>query len=203
MKYTNDVIPTCAVCEKEVEDSHVKQCQKCGVMYCPHFASNTDVRYCGNCLDDFRLVETIEIKTTEQVNEDGKIISSKRRVAKNLKLQGTDWLFAAAKISTLSDEEILASIEYHREIFNSLLLERETRRIEYFKKLNNVKSNLSAIDRAIRDRNIEKGIETGKQIKVKQQIAEQKEGKNLAKATTLLSKLSAKDLAALLKGLVK
>ena|ERR1017187_7139027 len=190
-RYAEDQVPCCISCAEQPEqEAYVKKCDRCGIAYCVHFASNTDVRMCGNCLDDFKVIETIEVKTTERVDDSGAVISRRRQIARNLKLTGTDWLFCAAKISTLSDEQMDASIEYHRAIKNTLMEEREARRVEYFRKLHNVKTNLSAIDKHLRDKKIDQGIQDGKQKKVNEKIAEKKVDKGLADIASLLSKVS-------------
>ena len=201
MKYSVDQIPICDLCTDAT-----KQCDRCGISYCVHFASNTDIRMCGNCLDDFKVLETIEVKTIERIADNGDVISRKRQIAKNLKLQGTDWLFAAAKISTLNDEEIDEAIEYHRAIKNSLVDERETRRIEYFKKLGILKSNLSAVDKQLRDAKIGADIDKNKVIKVKQKEAQKKKDKDLSAVATLLgamtgTQLKPEDLAKMLQAM--
>jgi hypothetical protein len=206
-RYAEDQIPICTPCSEQSEqEAYIKTCDRCGIAYCVHFASNTDVRMCGNCLDDFRVIETIEVKTTERVDDSGEVISRRRQIARNLKLTGTDWLFCAAKISTLSDEQMDASIEYHRAIKNTLMEEREARRVEYFRKLHNVKTNLSAIDKHLRDKKIDQGIQDGKQKKVNEKIAEKKVDKGLNDIASLLSqvsgtKLDSTQVAALLANL--
>jgi uncharacterized protein with von Willebrand factor type A (vWA) domain len=83
----------------------------------------------------------METKITEYQNEAGEVTSRKRQICKNLRLQGTDWLFTSAKISTMTDEELTASIEYHNEIKSQMIQERETRRVEHFQKLKGIKLN--------------------------------------------------------------
>ena len=161
---------------------------------------------CGNCLDDFKVIETIEVKTTDRISDDGALISRRRQIARNLKLTGTDWLFCAAKISTLTDEEMDASIEYHRAIKNTLMEEREARRVEYFRKLHNVKTNLSAIDKHLRDKKIDQGIQEGKAKKENEKKAEKKTDQGLKDIASLLAKVSgtkldAVEIAKLLAGL--
>jgi hypothetical protein len=140
MKYGTEVIPVCDLCT----NIELKGCEKCGIHYCKHFASPTDFRFCSNCMYDFKVVETIETKITEHLNDAGEVVSRKRQVCKNLRLQGTDWLFTAHKITTLTDEELIATIEYHREIASRMLQERETRRVEHYQKLKQVKLNFGA-----------------------------------------------------------
>ena len=135
MKYDRDTIPTCAECPEH------KGCEKCGIHYCKHFASETDFRFCGNCLADFKVVESVVEKITTYENEQGEVTNRKRQVCKSLHLEGTDWLFAAHKINTLTDEELLYTIEYHRAIVGLMLNERETRRTEHFQKLSKIKIN--------------------------------------------------------------
>lgn len=191
MRYTHDSIPICPVCEFAPEGliSVTKSCERCGISFCSHFASNTDVRMCGNCLDDFRIVESVETKITQHVDEEGNVLSQRRQIARNLKLTGTDWLFAAAKISTLNDEEMDASIEYHRAIFNSLLEERELRRKEYFNKVHNIKKNLSIVDRQLRDHKLNADLANGKVVKVKEKTAQKKQDKSISDIASLLVKL--------------
>jgi len=207
MKYELDQIPICSDCSAQVEqEAYVKNCDRCGIAYCVHFASNTDIRMCGNCLDDFKVIETIEVKTTERVDDQGQVVSRRRQIARNLKLTGTDWLFAAAKISTLTDEELDASIEYHRAIKNTLMEEREARRIEYFRKMANVKTNLNAIDKQLRDKKIQNDLATGKTAKTNELKATKKKNKDVEDIASLLSQLSgtkldATQIAAMLSGM--
>lgn len=142
MKYAEDTIPVCAACAL-IEDSLsvTKMCDKCGVVYCQHYASDVDVRYCANCMSDFKVVETIETKIVEHMNEDNEVTSRRKYTCKSLNLSGTDWLFTSRKINTLTEEELTASIEYHREIASMMLQEREARRVEHFHKLAQVKLN--------------------------------------------------------------
>lgn len=141
----SEPLPICEVCK---EEEH-KQCKRCGVAFCRHHASTIDFRYCALCLEDFSVVETIETKTTEYRNENGVVTSRRRQVAKNLKLIGTDWLFAQHAVENLTDEELTDTIEYHRNIASLMLMERETRRTEYFHKLGSYK--VRVIDKSVAD----------------------------------------------------
>lgn len=148
MIYPSEEIPVCELCilDEVAGAQNVKDCEKCGVRYCAHFASATDFRYCGNCMDDFQVIETVEVKVTEKIGPNGEVIHRKRQLARNLKLTGTDWLFTLNKISYMSDEEITASIEYHNEIKAQMLQERETRRTEFLNKLSKVRINYTKRD---------------------------------------------------------
>jgi len=141
MKYDAETLPVCPDCAERdgVDDEATKLCERCGIKYCTHFASSINFRYCGNCLVDFHIVESVETKIIEYRNESGEVTSRKRSMARNLKLTGTDWLFAQTAILNLSDEELLETIEYHRNIASLMLLERETRRTEHFQKLSKIK----------------------------------------------------------------
>ncbi len=142
MIYDQSILPVCQECEQSDYNGNTKQCEKCGIAFCKHYASSIDIRFCGNCMDDFQVVESIEVKVTEKLGPDGEVQYRKRQMARNLKLIGTDWLFTVHKISTMSDEEITASIEYHNEIKAQMLQERENRRTEFLNKLSKVKLNI-------------------------------------------------------------
>lgn len=157
MKYNNSTIPVCSECSAsaiKVEDSKqqnegllIRSCRRCGIHFCVHYSSSTDVRYCGNCLSDFRVSISLIEKTEEKIDdESGQILARKRQVAKSIHLTGTDWLFESHKISEMNDEELLASIEYHDAIKGLLLHERETRRIEKFKKMASIRLPHNVID---------------------------------------------------------
>ena len=135
-KYDGDTIPCCAICDNK---DITKICIKCAVVYCKHFASVTDVRYCGNCISDFSLKETIMEKTVEHERPDGTITFSRKYQARHITLQGTDWLFNAHLIEEMTDAEIEATIEYHRANVGLMLQERESRKLERFKKLSGIK----------------------------------------------------------------
>lgn len=135
-KYGADTIPTCHTCDSRNE---TKSCKKCAVVFCKHFASVTDYKYCGNCLGDFTIKETIMEKIVEREQADGTITFSRKSQARHLTLQGTDWLFAAHLIEEMDDADIEATIEYHRANVSLMLQERESRKLERYKKLANIK----------------------------------------------------------------
>jgi hypothetical protein len=137
-KYNGDVIPCCVECDTR---GHTKVCKKCAVVFCKHFASATDYRYCCNCISDFTIKETIIEKTVEHERPDGTIIFSRKYQARHIMLQGTDWLFAAHKIEEIDDAELEATIEYHRANVGLLLDERQSRQRERYKKLAGIKIN--------------------------------------------------------------
>jgi hypothetical protein len=91
---------------------------------------------------DFKVVESIETKIVEHINDDNEVISRRRFICKSLSLSGTDWLFTTHKISSMTEEELLECIEYHREVASQMLQEREARRVERYAKLAKVKVNI-------------------------------------------------------------
>lgn len=135
-KYPSDVIPCCVDCDAR---NQTKVCKKCGVVHCKHYASVTDVRFCGNCISDFTIKETIIEKIVEHERPDGSISFSRKYQARNIKLEGTDWLFAAHLLSEMTDQEIEATIEFHRANVGLLLDERQSRQHERYKKLAGIK----------------------------------------------------------------
>lgn len=140
MKYDVNTLPACQECmDANDAEETVKLCEKCGVGFCSHFASEIDIKYCGNCMVDVNFSETIVVKEQVFHNEKGAETHRRRQIAKLLKLSGSDWLFANKQIGTLTDEELCVTIEYHRAIANAMMLERETRKVEYLQKLRGVK----------------------------------------------------------------
>lgn len=135
-KYDAETIPCCPKCDST---NVTKVCKKCAVLYCVHFASTTDYRYCGNCISDFHIRETIMEKVVEHEKADGTVTFSRKYQAKHMTLTGTDWLFAAALIVDMTDSEIEESIEYHRANIGLMLQERESRKLERYQKLSNIK----------------------------------------------------------------
>jgi hypothetical protein len=135
-KYPSDIIPCCVNCDTR---NQTKACAKCAVVFCKHYASATDYRYCANCISDFNIKETIMEKVVEHERSDGTITFSRKYQARHIMLTGTDWLFAAHKIEELDDSEIEATIEYHRANVGLLLDERQSRQHERYKKLAGIK----------------------------------------------------------------
>ena len=190
MTYQNDIIPVCVDCKEQEHEL----CKRCGAAYCKHFASTIDFRFCGNCLEDFSVVETIETKVTEYTNATGEVTSRKRQMARNLKLTGTDWLFAQHAVENLTDEELIETIEYHRNIASIMLMERETRRTEQYKKLASVK--IRSIDRSKVDAN--GALKAEKTVKAKKEKAPPDQNAIMAALATLLgANLSPEQILAL------
>lgn len=78
-------------------------------------------------------------KIVEHEKQDGTVTFSRKYQARCITLQGTDWLFAAHLIEEMTDSEIEATIEYHRANVGLMLQERESRKLERFKKLSGIK----------------------------------------------------------------
>ena len=176
-------------------ENTTKACERCGISFCAHNASRTDFRYCRDCFEDFHVIETIETKITSYTNNAGQITTRRKQIAKNLKLTGTDWLFANTQISLLTDEELMETIEYHRAIASVMLLEREERRTDELNKLSRVKIQIRKRD----------DVDSTGALKVKK-APKEKKASNKDKATDAkvadalqkLATLKPEDLAALL-----
>lgn len=138
MRYDSNTIPVCQECVA-LEALPLKACARCGVEFCSHHASLTDVRYCGNCLSDFKVVENQVIKTVEHLNDRDEVVRKRTYMATQFKLEGTDWLFAAGKILEMDEATLSSTIEYHRHMVSLFLTERENRRVERAHKLAQIK----------------------------------------------------------------
>ena len=125
---------TCRNCQVSnlTEDVRIARCVKCGSIYCVHFASNIDPQYCVECLADITLHKESIVKTYthESYDEETDTVTTTeyRRRATSFKLEGLDWLFAQRKIVSMRDEELELAIEYHRELLQGMLHERDDRR---------------------------------------------------------------------------
>ena len=126
----NKVCPSCLETNLLTEIK-VARCAKCGLAYCTHLASNIDPSYCTSCLSDVTVLMETVTKTYEHYNEETDVVTTYKRRAKSVRLEGMDWLFAQRKISTMSDESLTLAIEYHRALLTGLLDEREARRVKY------------------------------------------------------------------------
>jgi len=124
---------TCRSCLEANLISEVKlaRCSKCGYIFCIHFASNIDPQYCTECLSNVTLHKETITKTYESYNEENEVVTSYKRKARAIRLEGMDWLFAQRKITQMSDESLELAIEYHREILTGMLAERETRKNKF------------------------------------------------------------------------
>jgi hypothetical protein len=128
------VIQVCLVCREQNLTSQVtfNNCKGCGSVYCIHYASTIDPAYCTECLHDVTVKEEVIIKIQESYNPETDKLTSRTRKAKKITLGGMHWLFQARRIESLTDLELELAIEYHRDILNQMLLERDERRIERF-----------------------------------------------------------------------
>lgn len=139
----SDIVPTveedtghlasvvCEVClELNLTTKSVIKCARCDKAFCFHFASSIDPQYCVNCMSDMSVTKQTITKTYEHKNEETGQIAYYRRKAREIKIEGLDWLFAQRKITELSDTELDLAIEYHRNIYSLMLTEQERRRNE-------------------------------------------------------------------------
>lgn len=105
-----------------------KKCPTCNELFCLHSVSRIDPQYCIHCCNDFRLADTQETFKRETRNDEGKITSVKSFRVRHLGLSGQHWMFYNRAITSLSDLELEAAIEYHYGIRNGMLQERDARR---------------------------------------------------------------------------
>jgi len=188
----------CDDCESRSDaENTTKNCERCGIGFCVHHASRTDFRYCEDCFEDFHVIEKIETKITTYTNGSGQILTRRKQIAKNLKLVGTDWLFANTQISLLTDEELMETIEYHRAIASVMLLEREERRTDELNKLSRVKINIKKRD----DVDATGAIKVKKAKKAPKAKADAGTDAKVAEALQQLAQLKPEDLAALLSSM--
>lgn len=141
----------CRVCLESnlTEEIRISRCEKCGKRYCIHFASNIDPKNCTECLAEVTLVREVITNTYQHEHYDEEkdevITTEYKRRAKLIRLEGMDWLFAQRKIPQLSDDALALAIEYHRQILQGMLQEREERRNKQAHRYANVQMDTSKV----------------------------------------------------------
>jgi hypothetical protein len=120
----------CLDCSFHYDNRRYRRCLRCDRLYCSHFASAVDPMFCTFCLSDITLEDTIIKKTVASKSLSGKKTFYRTMTARYLVFKGEDWMFAQRRVGTLSDSELELMIEYHREIKDRMLDERENRKIE-------------------------------------------------------------------------
>jgi len=134
----------CDCClELNLTTKTVITCQRCEQAFCFHFASSVDPMYCVNCLSDISMQKSIITKTYEHTNPETGEHTFYRRRAREIKIDGLDWLFAQRKIIELSDVELDLTIEYHRNILSLMITEGEQRRTAKMHRYANVKMHIA------------------------------------------------------------
>lgn len=120
----------CDVClELNLTQRSTIICKRCGESFCFHYTSNVDADYCINCMSDVSVTKSVITKTYESTGEDGEKHFYRRR-ARDIKIDGLDWLFTQRKIPEYSDAELELTIEYHHARLGLMLAETEKRRTE-------------------------------------------------------------------------
>ncbi len=133
----------CDVClELNLTTKSVIKCARCEQAFCFHFASNIDAQYCVNCMSEMSIAKSVITKTYEHKNDETGITSFYRRKAREIKIDGLDWLFAQRKISELADVELDMAIEYHRNICSLMMAESERRRNEKMHRYAGIKTHI-------------------------------------------------------------
>ena len=134
----------CDCClELNLTTKTVTTCQRCEQAFCYHFASSVDPMYCVNCLSDISMQKSLITKTYEHTNPETGEHTFYRRRAREIKIDGLDWLFAQRKITELSDVELDLMIEYHRNILSLMITEGEQRRTAKMHRYANVKMHIA------------------------------------------------------------
>jgi hypothetical protein len=131
-------------------------------------------------------------KVYEHYNEITETITKYSRRARQIKIEGSDWLFAQRKIKELSEIELAMVIEYHRTYFQLLLVEDADRKTAKMHRFAGVKIQGTSSVSASVTTTVTKSTQT-------------KSTKAAAQLSSLLSSMLAKglkpaDIAAMLKG---
>jgi len=132
------------VCETCSHDNLLQKvgivyCSKCSAPFCIHFASKIDPQYCVDCCSEVSMTKNSITYERQVYNEQTDTTRTYRRRAKEIHIEGFDWLFMQRKIYTLSDAELDLAIEYHRNYQSLLLVEAEARRNQKAHRNANVK----------------------------------------------------------------
>src|SRR5271170_891346 len=98
-----------------------RDCPRCGNVFCAHYASLTDQSFCVYCFHDFQIEDSIIRKTIETKSLTGKKTFIRVMKARHIVFKGQDWIFAHTRISTLSDEQLGMSSEYHADIKDQMI----------------------------------------------------------------------------------
>lgn len=123
-------ITHCEFCKiLPISPYNFKYCQRCGVDFCPHFASKIDFQFCIYCFYDMVIEDSIIRKVIESKSLTGKKTFTRVMRARHIVFKGQDWMFAQARVTTLTDQELADSIEYHNTIFREMINEMEARKI--------------------------------------------------------------------------
>jgi hypothetical protein len=137
----------CEVClELNLTQHSVIKCARCEKAFCFHFSSNIDAEYCVNCMSDITVTKQVITKTYEHKDAETGATTFYRRKAREIKIDGLDWLFAQRKVNTMSDTELDMAIEYHRNICSLIMQESERRRNEKMHRYAGVKIILPKTD---------------------------------------------------------
>jgi hypothetical protein len=133
----------CDCClELNLTSKSVIRCARCENAFCFHFASAIDAQYCVNCMSEMSVTKSIITKTYEHKDEETGRINFYRRRAREIKVEGLDWLFAQRKINALADVELDMAIEYHRNLCSLMIAESERRRNEKMHRYAGVKVSI-------------------------------------------------------------
>lgn len=123
----------CEVCLSDnlLKAVGIRACPRCNKGFCVHYASKFDAQYCVDCMSEITVTENQITKITEHYNEiTDKLVRYSQR-AKQIKLDGQDWLFAQRRVKDLNEAELAATIEYHISYYRLLVLEAEERRVAH------------------------------------------------------------------------
>lgn len=125
----------CSVCKEQNLikniDQHLLTCG-CGSMYCVHYASSVDPASCKDCCKDVIMTEETVRVTKEHYSEETDKVYTRVHKYRSVKFGGLDWLFFQKAIANQTDLELSMSIEYHQALYQSMLYEREKRKIDHF-----------------------------------------------------------------------
>lgn len=186
-RFEDSINNVCSVCMSAnlLEEIKIARCATCNKIYCVHFASAIDPAHCLECLSEISLIKETVVKEYQHYNEDTDVVTTYRRKAERIKLEGMNWLFAQRKQAILTDDEIELAVEYHRSYLNGLLGEREARRVAKAHRFAGVQMPSGSPDRSVTTTKTKKTIKSTKEEKTVQGILQSLNASGLSAADIL------------------
>lgn len=149
--------PTCAYCE----DTNInKKCIKCQNFYCILHTSHISPNLCHGCFKGLQvIIDEHFTKTVEVYNEATDTVRTVKSEARQVRLDGPDYVWYSVIIQQATDQELMEVLEFHKFMVSLIENQRDVRKVEKIQKLRGEGPVLSTITET----------RTSKKTKIKQQ----------------------------------
>lgn len=125
------VLPILRICNYCATQDSLKECIRCGKLYCFMHSATFSPNFCQDCFKNFGAVWDKFIRTTTEYDPVSNSVYHLTKSSDRVRMDGPDYVFYTRWINKISDDDLEQVYEFHYFILKLIEHENEIRKIKH------------------------------------------------------------------------